>query len=273
MKKLMRRAARYGALNLGPVSEAIYRTATRYVRHYKNFNYDPETNGEFYLLEQVPQIRTAFDVGANRGEWAIACVTRRQGATVHAFELVPRTYDTLMRNTAGHPAIIANPFGLSDAPGEVEVQIHPDPEVDYLSSMVGGAAAASAIHHTQFVTTRGRVETGDEYCRKNGVEHIDFMKVDVEGAEGHVLRGFRDMLAQNRIAVIQFEYGQQNIFSRFLLLDFYEMLGGFGYSVGKLLPRGVQFRPWEPVHEDFLGPNFVAVADRFQDIRARIALR
>jgi FkbM family methyltransferase len=270
MKSLLRKAVRYGALNLGPVSEAIYRTATRYVRHYKNFNYDPETNGEYHLLASVPQVRIAFDVGANRGEWSIACATRRQGATVHAFELVPNTFATLKKNTANYSAIVANPFGLSDAAGEVEVQVHPDPNVDYLSSMFGGS---QHIHRTEFVTTRGRVETGDDYCARNGIAQIDFLKIDVEGAEGHVLRGFREMLAANRIAVIQFEYGQQNIFSRFMLLDFYEMLSGLGYSVGKLFPRGVHFRPWRPTDEDFLGPNFVAVADRFEDVRARISLR
>jgi FkbM family methyltransferase len=270
MKTLLRNAYRYGVLNLGPVSEAFYGAAKRYVLHYKNFNYDPEANGEYFLLRQSPDIRIAFDVGANRGDWAIACATRCKAATVHAFELVPSTFETLQTKIAGHANIIANPFGLSDSAGEVDVQVHPDPNESYLSSMLPGGAL---IHKSPFVTRRGRVETGDDYCRTHGIERIDFLKIDVEGAEGHVLRGFKTMLAENRIAVIQFEYGQANIFSRFMLYDAYEMLTKLGYAVGKLFPRGVRFRAWQPEDEDYLGPNYVAVPTRFPEVMARLSLR
>lgn len=270
MKTLLRDAYRYGVMNFGPVSEAVYGAAKRYVLHYKNFNYDPETNGEYFLLRQLPDLKVAFDVGANQGDWGIACAKLCPQSTIHAFELVPTTVEVLKSNTADNTNIVINAFGLSDAAGAVDVQVHPDPNEHYLSSMLPGGAH---IHKAEFLTKRGRVETGDDYCQTSGIDHVDFLKIDVEGAEGHVLRGFQRMLRDNRISVIQFEYGQANIFSRFMLYDAYEMLSNLGYSVGKLFPSGVRFRPWQPDDEDFLGPNFVAVANRFPDVVARLTLR
>ena len=66
-------------------------------------------------------------------------------------------------------------------------------------------------------------------------------------------------LAEGRIGVIQFEYGQANIVTRFLLRDFHLLLESHGYSVGKLYPARVDFRSYRFEHEDFIGPNFVAV--------------
>jgi hypothetical protein len=35
----------------------------------------------------------------------------------------------------------------------------------------------------------------DEYCRSENVTHVDVIKIDVEGFEGHVLRGAQRLLA------------------------------------------------------------------------------
>ena len=86
-------------------------------------------------------------------------------------------------------------------------------------------------------------------------------KIDVEGGEHLVLKGFDDY---DNITVIQFEYGLHNIYSRFLLRDFYELLSDF--EIGKLYPNGVDFRPYHASDEDFLGPNYVAVNRRASDL-------
>jgi hypothetical protein len=67
------------------------------------------------------------------------------------------------------------------------------------------------------------------------------------------------MLEEGRIATLQFEYGMANIYSRFLLRDFYTLLEARGFTIGKLYPGGIRFAPYHPESEDFRGPNFVAV--------------
>jgi Methyltransferase FkbM domain len=107
---------------------------------------------------------------------------------------------------------------------------------------------------------RGRVVRGADYCAEHGISTIDCLKIDVEGAEHLVLQGFGDLLTPNRIPVIQFEYGMVNIVTKFLLRDFYQLLEGRGYRVGKLFPRQVRFREYRFRDEDFLGPNYVAAS-------------
>ena len=60
------------------------------------------------------------------------------------------------------------------------------------------------------------VQTGDAYCTRHRIERIDLLKIDVEGAEHLVLRGFERMLHERRIEVIQFEYGLANIYTHHL---------------------------------------------------------
>ena len=102
--------------------------------------------------------------------------------------------------------------------------------------------------------------------KATGVERIDLLKVDVEGAEHLVFDGFGAAMDAGQIDVIQFEYGKVNIITHFLLRDFYDFLETRGYQVGKLFPDHVDFRPYALEDEDFLGPNYIAVRKVRADI-------
>ena len=47
--------------------------------------------------------------------------------------------------------------------------------------------------------------TLDDFCDENNVEFIDFLKIDVQGAEFKVLKGAKKALSEKRIGVIQLE--------------------------------------------------------------------
>ena len=85
------------------------------------------------------------------------------------------------------------------------------------------------------------------------------MKIDVEGYEDKVLKGFEGMLKAGRIKIIQFEYGCINIDTHFLLKDFYDYLGRFDMKIGKIYPTYVDFREYRYSDENFFGPNYLAV--------------
>ena len=112
------------------------------------------------------------------------------------------------------------------------------------------------------------VTTGERYVKEQGIERIDMLKIDVEGMDLQVIKGFGDGLQQ--IKVIQFEYGIFNIASRDLLVDFHALLTAAGFRVGKIYPRTVEFFDYHYSREDFLGNNFLAVRREETELLARL---
>jgi hypothetical protein len=89
------------------------------------------------------------------------------------------------------------------------------------------------------------------------------VKIDTEGHDLAVLRGARTLLAGQNIAVVQFEYNHRWVYARAFLRDAIGLLAGFGYRVGKLTPKGVEFYPgWDADLETFVEGNYVACAAR-----------
>jgi hypothetical protein len=156
-----------------------------------------------------------------------------------------------------------NPIGLSDHAGQMEL-IHCLDDSE-LSSVFRWP------HGKPTTTISCTVSTGDDYCATHGIDHIDFLKLDVEGAELLALRGFRQMLGAGQIDVIQFEYGSVNILPRVLLKDIVEFLTEHGYVVGKVYPTYIDYKPYELKDEDFLGPNYLAIRQGCDDLRALLA--
>ena len=81
--------------------------------------------------------------------------------------------------------------------------------------------------------------TLDEYCAANGVESIDLLKIDVEGAELDVLQGAQRLLEDRRVGSILFEVSLPQIES--LGHDAHEIfasLDGHGYWTHALAPDG-----------------------------------
>lgn len=232
---------------------------------YENSNYDFRTNGERRVLERLrgQPFTTLFDVGANVGDWAREASRAFPAARIHCFEAIPETCARLRENARGHPNIEVHEFGLADRECELEFKHYP------------GAPGLTSIfdfpHAAEAVRVRGRVRAGDEFLRSAGLRSVDFLKIDVEGAELLVLQGLHESLARGAIQVVQFEYGLMNILTRNLLRDFYELLGAHGYRIGKVYPSYVEFRDYRLAHEDFLGPNYLAVRAERTDLQRLLA--
>jgi FkbM family methyltransferase len=227
-------------------------------RGYENLSYDFHTNGEARVLRSISRgspVRTVFDVGANTGAWATMAAQTFEAAEIHSFEIVPATAAVFRANAHRLERIVVNDVGLSDREGgdEVHLTAPASPIATCVPDFTHG------FHKLATATVAVTTTTGDLYCQRHGIDSIDFLKIDVEGYEHKVLAGFSTMLERQAIRAIQFEYGYVNIATRFLLKDFYDLLVPLGMVIGKIYPDHVDFRPYDYRHEDFLGPNFLAV--------------
>jgi FkbM family methyltransferase len=223
------------------------------------------TNGEQLVQETACQYAAnegkrllAFDVGANVGEWSqsLLDVCRRIGVAdvrVYAFEPCRGTYDLLLQKVAlSGPGIVTTVHkALSDRS-----------EAGTLFVTETGAGTNSLhLPHGQANGTTERVElsTIDEYCKETRIDHITIVKVDTEGHDLAVMRGASEMLGRHAIELLQFEYNHRWILSRTFLRDAFALLKPFGYRLGKITPKGIEFyEDWEIELETFREGNYLA---------------
>jgi FkbM family methyltransferase len=247
-----------------PVVRATRSAVDWLIEYLRAENHDFVTNGEARLLECLgPTATTILDVGANRGEWALEARRRCPNATIYCFEVASETRARLLENVAGVEGINVLDFGLADGTGFERVKYYP--ERDAVTSMF------DFPHPEHYVWNKERVQVGDDFVKDQKLPHIDLLKIDTEGADFRVLRGFDAALSGGAISVVQFEYGYASILARELLIDFYEYLAPKNYVIGKVHPTRVDFRPYRLQDENFFGPNFVAVHRTHAALISRLA--
>jgi FkbM family methyltransferase len=230
----------------------VAKLCRQYLKWFGNASYKPARNGEGWLLATLSgePIRTVLDVGANVGTWSVMAEHLFAQATIYALEVVPDTAAALRARVGQHDRIKCFNLGLASHTGTLSLRYH-----------------ATASTHATFTDyphawTGERIECpvmrGDDFLAHEGIREVDFLKLDVEGAEHLVLQGLEANLRDQRVRFVQFEYGRVNILTRFLLRDFYQLFAEYGYIVGKIYPDHVDFREYDLSDEDFLGPNYLA---------------
>jgi FkbM family methyltransferase len=224
----------------------------QYLKWFGNASYKPAKNGERWLLESLrtEPIHTVLDVGANVGSWSLMAAELLTQATIYALEVVPNTAATLGARVGGHDRIKCFSLGLAAETGVLSMHYNE-----------AGSTHATFTDYPH-AWTGERIECpvmrGDEFLAREGIGRVDFLKLDVEGAEHLVLQGLDQCLRERRVRFVQFEYGRVNILTHFLLRDFYQLFASHGYVVGKIYPDYVDFREYDLRDEDFLGPNYLA---------------
>jgi FkbM family methyltransferase len=238
------------------VLQSIAVGCRKYLRAYDNqFNWDILTNGERFILEavleKVPGV--VFDVGANKGAYALMCAGMPSVHQVHAFEISPPTFQELERNCEAVAKIRVNPFGLSDAERDVEIY------------HAVGSSDRTSLHSIEhgFDNTllKAAVRTGDCYMQMARVDCVSFLKIDVEGTDFATLRGFSRALDDRRILAVQFEHGEPSVESRTFLRDIVRFLMNFDFTCFQLYPRSLEkLDKYGYRMEDFRGRNYIALS-------------
>ncbi len=113
------------------------------------------------------------------------------------------------------------------------------------------------------MTKKQEVEviTLDEFAATNEVDHIDFLKLDVEGHELDVLAGAERLLSDRKIGCIQFEFGGCNIDTRTFFQDYwYLLVEGHGFHMYRISPLGaIHVNKYREMDELFITTNYIAV--------------
>jgi FkbM family methyltransferase len=181
--------------------------------------------GSRFEPEMVKLFRTVaggsevtLDIGANIGCTAI--LFAQLSKKVYAFEPSPTTFALLERNIlrSGMRNVSLQNIGLGAEPGEFTLTFSPS---NRSGAFVSNQTQASVGHTVEKITIRQT----DEAVKSLGLPRVDFMKIDVEGFEGHVLRGATQTLAACRPAVVlELNHWCLNAFQRTSIPDFLDLL-------------------------------------------------
>lgn len=243
------------------LEKLVFRASQKYVFDAKGENNsDILTNGEWHFIRRnIGKFHTVFDVGANRGDWTrlvfeAASARNIASPNIHAFEPVRSTFALLERAAFPANVHLCN-MGLGNEARERSMHIIEEGSGG--NSFYARDVEGFRVKNVEQV----RVETVDGYCRKNHIQKIDFMKVDVEGHEMEVLKGARSMLGRGAIDAVQFEYGGTWIDARMYLKDLFAFFEEFPeYKIYKLFPGEARPIPrYDQQLDDFQYANFLAI--------------
>lgn len=230
-----------------------------------NCNFD--ANGEKKFIKDIFKELTGknniilFDVGGNMGDYTQMLFDNVKNLTesfeIHVFEPTQYCFDKL-NNRFDDKNIHLNSSACSNVTGFAK--IHYDHEGSGLASMY----QRNLKMCNNELKTKESIKTIrlDEYIKINDIQHIDFMKVDVEGHEISVFEGMGKYLSPDFVDCIQFEYGGANIDSMTSLMNFYDLFEEKGFVLAKVMPKGLQLRSYESFLENFEYSNYVALSKR-----------
>jgi FkbM family methyltransferase len=133
-----------------------------------------------------------LDIGANFG-WYTTLLHNLCGKSgeVHAFEPVPSIFSELeqnykLKNSPKNLKLVN--CALGDFIGETELFVFPKLSYGYSSMSKQG--------NDEFVSHKSKIVTIDSYLEENKIADVNFIKVDVEGAEMLFLLGAKTLFKQ-----------------------------------------------------------------------------
>ena len=184
------------------------------------------------LLSGVP--RVFVDIGGNKGHYTQEVLRRFPDIEVFLFEPASANIPVLKAAFSSLANVYLSSLALSDISGQqILYADRPGSELaslskrrlDHFGINMDCAEQIEAQRFDAFWTS----------TRRGGV--IDYVKMDVEGHELSVLRGFGALLPTVRL--IQFEFGGCNIDSRTFFQDFWYFFAENDFSIYRITPSGV----------------------------------
>lgn len=145
-----------------------------------------------------------FEVGAADGRDCDEYRRLFPGSTVHAFEPLPANFAKLQLRAEADPQIRAHRLALSDRAGRATFHVAAWSDA---SSLLPAQNTGSTFDAYQASTTTIEVDTDtlDAVANRHGVQAIDILKIDAQGAELAILKGAENLLSSGSIRLIYTE--------------------------------------------------------------------
>jgi FkbM family methyltransferase len=176
-------------------------------------NLDSSTNGERHFFTKIKnKINIVFDVGCKDSDFL------QFHGEVHYFDPVDENIEKLEVKRNYNSGSYFNIFGL----GNDNTQLYYYPAYDSFYDRVSSCMVSDASNKVLL-----HIKKGKDYVTDNNIKNIDFLKIDTEGYELNVLKGFEEFL--ENVKIIQFEYGGTFLDNNTKLNDVITYLTSMGF--------------------------------------------
>lgn len=177
-------------------------------------NCNSKINGEEkFFINIKNNINVIFDVGCRSDSEFINFT-----GDVHYFDPVNEFIEKLKTQKISNKSSYFNNFGL----GEENKEIYYYPNFQSFYDRIKSCNKSDDANKILL-----NIKKGKDYIINNNIKNIDFLKIDTEGYELHVLQGFEDFI--ENIKIIQFEYGGTFLDNNKKLIDVINYLKQKGF--------------------------------------------
>jgi len=156
---------------------------------------------------------TCIDVGASVGLYSVFAAQKIGNGVVYAFEPNDKVYSVLQKNSGLYSNIFPYCFGLHDRAGQY---VYRPGGIEYKFSIV----------------------VGDEFLQY--VKKVDFIKIDVDGAEPGVIRGLSNLIKRSSKLLMICEFGLYYMKAGYSPEDFFDMIEELGFEYGRIRKNHVE---------------------------------
>ncbi|MCL5774761.1 MAG: FkbM family methyltransferase [Patescibacteria group bacterium] len=224
---------------------------------------NPKDSGEEYaVVYAITRLGSKdlkiFDVGGNKGDytrmWLNLAEKYKREIKVFVFEPSSYALGILHRVFLGNNKVQIVESAVAEQSGDAVLY------TDEPGSGLGSLSKRDLQHINIKLESQEKVQVCclDDFCSKQGIEKIDFLKLDVEGFELSALKGASGLIEKNKINFIQFEFGGTDIDTKVFFKDFYNLLNK-KYKIYRILKKGLwPIQTYSELDEVFLTTNYLA---------------
>ena len=202
----------------------------------RNAQFNQQYSRGRIVQEAVGNAGCVLDVGAYTGETAEWFSGLFPNAIIWAIEPFPESFQAL--KLISNPRVKAFQFAATEFNGSAELYVNAITHTNSLYSLnpesldsVDISRRRESAPDTRLDFTSHRVEIParslDTFARHEGIQDVDLLKVDVQGAELEVLRGAQELLPRTRAIMVEVS-----------LYDYYTSSSSIGGVEEILQPHG-----------------------------------
>ncbi len=151
--------------------------------------------------QSVKEGMIVVDIGANIGYYTvIAAKLTGESGSVIAFEPAPENYSVLQQTIKANnfKNVSAHQLAVADRRGELSLNLYESNKGKH--SLVKDSSTAKGFSSSVRVQTVSL----DEFLREHNIDHVDLIKMDIEGAESIALLGMMETLEKAKFLFLEF---------------------------------------------------------------------